>query len=352
MAAGVAVLSVVAGAPRNAPGEPATDPAGDRPPPAAAVALARVDSLLAAGADSAAVVAALAAETRWRDHPLYGWQAQGRAGAALVAAGRPAEAVPRLEAGLRRNSADAALHYQLGLALVALDRRGRALAEFEQAAAIDVRAAAPRLEAGRLRAAMGDWRGARDMLLSARVACAGCPEADRLLASVLLRAGQAAEAVGPLRRLWIAQPTAEIRRHLLAALVGAGDDSSVLDLVGSADPDQWTADEWRMAVQAEGRRSRSHWSAAAVAGAAASPAPGLPVGDDVFWARVALNLLAAGRPVDALAAADQAVALAPRRALHHHNRAAVLVALGRTEDARLEIQAADAAPDQAGRKQE
>lgn len=361
MWAGPAVLAVpavpaalVALAALVAPGGGWAVPAiQDRPAPpgGAAEALARVDSLLGAGAAAAAAEVALVAESRWRDDALYGWQAQGRAGAALVAADRPAEALPRLEAALRRQPADASLHHQLGLALAALGRRGRALAEFEQAAAADPSATAPRLEAGRLRAAMGDWRGARDLLLAARAACAGCPEAERLLASVLLQAGQAAEAVPPLRRLLAVEPTPEVRRHLLAALAAAGDDTAVLALVGGQEPAAWTADDWRMAVQAEGNLRQAHWSAAAAGAATGSRSPGLPGDDDAFWARAALNLLQAGRPLEALVAVDRAVALAPGRALHHHNRAAILAALDRTEDARLALQAADAAPDQAGRKQ-
>lgn len=317
---------------------------GSAPPPAAREALARVDSLLAVGLPDQAAELALAGVRRWGKDPLYGWQLQGRAGAALVAAGRSREALTMLEPALQLNPRDAALHHQLGLALAALGRRGRALAEFDEAAALDPSAVAPRLEAGRIRGALGDWARARADLEAARRLCSGCPEADRLLGSMLLTAGRPGEAVAPLQRLWAARPSAEVRRHLLAALAGAGADSALLALVSATPCAQWTGDDWRMAVQSEGRLGGATWAGAALKAVADGDTTQVPVAEDVFWAQASLNLLAAGRADAALEAVDRALALVPDRSAYHHNRAAVLVALGRLDEARGALEAAGGEP--------
>lgn len=312
-------------------------------PPAAARALARVDSLLAVGQTSAAAAEALGAVRRWRGDALYGWQVEGRAGAALVAAGRPGEALEHLEAAVGAQPGEATLRHQLGLALTALGRRGRALAEFDEAARLEPAAVAPRLEAGRLRSALGDAAGARLMFETASLLCGGCPEADRLLASALLAAGEPAAAVGPLRRLWAAGADEEVRTHLVAALAGAGEDSSLLRLVQARGLEAWTADEWRQALQAEGRLGGFELAELAL-GCLENPAlaPGLPRSAANFWARAAANLQAAGRYENALAAIDRAVGLAPADSRNHHNRAAALAALGRFDEARRALVAAGA----------
>jgi Flp pilus assembly protein TadD len=314
--------------------------------------LAQVDSLLAQGLPDQAAERALAGVKRWGNDPLYGWQLQGRAGAALVAAGRSREAVAVLEPALQLNPRDGALHHQLGLALAALGRRGRALAEFDEAAALDPSAVAPRLEAGRIRGALGDWGRARADFEAARRLCGGCPEADRLLGSMLMSAGRPGDAVAPLQRLWQAQPAPEVRRHLLAALAGAGADSAVLALVSATPCAEWTGDDWRMAVQSESRLGGAGWAGAALKAVVDGDTAQVPVTEDVFWAQASLNLLAVGRADAALEAVDRALALAPDRSTYHNNRAAVLVALGRLDDARRALEAAggEQVPKAAGEK--
>jgi len=330
-----------------------SSPAAAEPAIPAAAALARLDSLLAAGAPERAVPLALRALAQWGADPLYGWQVQGRVGAALRAAGQAAEALPHIEQAVGRRPGDAGLHHLLGLALSDLGRSGRALAEFEQAADLDPRNPAHRLEAGRLRATLGDWRRACAELEIGRNLCAGCPEADRLLGSVLLAAGRPAEAVAPLLRLWTAHPDSQVRHHLLGALAAASLDSATLALVEATPPRDRTCDDWRMVIQAEGRLGGARWAVAALA-VADSSAPGrFPVSEALFWAQSALNLLASGLPADALLAADRALALDGGRSVFHHNRAAILVALGRPDEARRALEVArrlDAQIDQEERR--
>ena len=312
-----------------------------------AASLACIDSLLEAGSPELALPLAIRTAERWKDDPLHGWQVEGRIGAVLVAAGRPTEAMPHLEraAGLRPQ--DGRVRHQLGLASLALGRRGRALAEFEQAAELDPAAPAPHLEAGRLRGEFGDWQRARAELEEAGRLCGGCPEADRLLGSILLASGQPEEALPALQRLWAAQPDSAVRLNLLAALAGAGRDTAVLELVAATPAAERTRDDWRMAVQAEGRANGAHWSAAALAAADSGAVEVVrggrfPLDDALFWAQAALNLLRAGQADGALRASDRAVALDRRRPAFHHNRAAILARLGRFPEARASLDSARA----------
>ncbi len=314
---------------------------GDAAPEAPAApgeALARVDSLVAAGQAVAAVPMALQARERWKDDPVFGWQVEARAGEACLSAGRAPEALPFLEQACRLRPNEGILHHRLGTALVRMGRTGRALAEFDEAARLSPTDPAPLLEAGRLRAELGDLGRACVAFEAARIACGGCPEADRLLGSVLLAAGKPAEAIAPLSRLWNAHPDSLVRRHLLAAFVGAQRDSAVLALVASTPARRLDRDDWRMVVQAEGRLGGADWAAAAVA-APGAEASRFPVDDAVFWAQAARNLERNGRLDAALAAVDRAVALQPGRAVFLHNRAAILATLGRTDEARRALEA-------------
>lgn len=323
-------------------------PAGASDGPAAS--LARIDSLLAAGSPDLAVPLAYRAAERWADDPLYGWQVEGRVGAVLVATGLPEQALPHLERAAGQRPQDGGIRHQLGLASLALGRRGRALAEFEQAAELDPAAPAPRLEAGRLRGEFGDWQRARAVLEEAGRLCGGCPEADRLLGSLLLASGRPEEALPPLQRLWAAHPDSAVRQNLLAALAGAGRDTAVLRLVAATPAARRTRDDWRMAVQAEGRSGGARWSAAALAAADSggvdlAGGSRFPRDDALFWAQASLNLLTDGQTEAALKASDRALALDGRSPAFHHNRAAILTRLGRFPEARAALDSARALED-------
>lgn len=311
-------------------------------PAAPGEAIARVDSLVAAGQAVIAIPMALQARERWKDDPVFGWQVEARAGEACLAAGRAPDALPFLERACRLRPTEGILHHRLGTALLRMGRTGRALAEFDEAARLSPTDPAPLLESGRLRAELGDLGRACVAFEAARIACGGCPEADRLLGSVLLAAGKPAEAIAPLSRLWSAHPDSLVRRHLLAALAGAQRDSAVLALVASTPARRLDRDDWRMAVQAEGRLGGADWAAAAVT-TPGTEAARFPVDDAVFWAQAARNLERTGRLDAALAAVDRAVALEPGRAVFLHNRAAILAALGRTEEARRALEASSRA---------
>lgn len=307
-------------------------------PPQVDASLARMDSLVAVGQAELAIPEALQARQKWLTDPVYGWQVEARAGEAYLDAGRPAEALPLLEQACRMRADDGPLHYHLGLALSRLGRAGRALAEFDEAARLSPGDAAPLLEAGKLRAELGDLGRACANFEAARLACGGCPQADRLLGSALLAAGKPDEAITPLSRLWRAEPDSLVHRHLLAALAGARRDSAVLDFLKACPPQERTRDDWRMAVQSEGRLGCATWAEAAIDWPVNDPRS-FPADDAVFWAQVSLNLERARNLAAALVAVDRAVSLAPDRAVFLHNRAAVLAALGRHDEARAALEA-------------
>ena len=64
---------------------------------------ARIDSLLTAGHTTKAVRESQGLLAQLQEDPLYGWQIEGRLGLALLRDGRPAEAIPHLEAVMRRD---------------------------------------------------------------------------------------------------------------------------------------------------------------------------------------------------------------------------------------------------------
>lgn len=320
---------------------PVADGVADRRSDAARevpAALARADALLATGrpTDALAVLDGIAA--RFGSDPLYGWQIDDRRGAALLAANRPAEALPLLEAAVARSPLVPEHHRNLGDALRRLGRRGRALSEYQQTVELAPTDPVHRLEHAYVLLDFRLWRRAEHEFAVALELCA-CAEAERGLAEALLRQDRPAEAVAPLGRLHAAQPTVRTRSDLLAALQGAGADSAILGLLAEVPLDSLSAGEAVALVQSEGTLGgEPRHSLAFVAARKAGDRPLSAGGNDVFWGRVTLNLLAAGRLAEALEAADVAVALAPGVAAYRQNRAAVLQRLGREAEARQELE--------------
>ncbi|MCB1184504.1 tetratricopeptide repeat protein [bacterium] len=297
-----------------------------------------MDSLLQAGVPTAAVAEARRLSARVGDDPVYGWQVTGRLGLALLASGEAAAALPHLEDIVRHLPRDAVHHRNLGAALLQLDRRGRALSEYQVAVELDPADPELRREYGQMLLAFRDLRRAGRELHTARELCGGCPATDEPLASYHLLAGEPAAAVPYLQRIQARNPSPEHRRTLLAALVAAGQDSAVVALIGTGEAERRPADEWRLLVEAEGRLADLPTTREVAAGLAANPerVPRAVAGDDRFWGTVALNLIGAAAWDDALRAVDRAIALAPDAVVHRNNRVVVLTALGRHDEARAE----------------
>jgi len=301
-------------------------------------ALARADALLGAGRPGDALTVLEEIARRYGDDPLYGWQIADRRGVALLVAGRTVEALPLLETAVARSPLVPEHHRNLADALRRLGRRGRALSEYQQAVELAPTDPVHRLEHAYVLLDFRMWRQAEQEFRMASHLC-GCPEAERGLAEALLRQGRPAEAVEPLRRLHGAQPTAEHRRDLLAALQEAGADSGILELLAVVPRDSLAADEAVALVQSEGNLGgEPRHSLAFVAAREEGNRPVAAAGNAVFWGRITLNLLAAGHLADALLAADAAVELAPGVPTYRQNRAAVLQRLGREADARRDLE--------------
>jgi tetratricopeptide (TPR) repeat protein len=144
-----------------------------------------------------------------------------------------------------------------------------------------------------------------------------------------------------LMLLYASAPAAEVRLLLGQCLWNTGDAAGVAALVDTIADGALDPRERMLALQADRRLGRPDRALAYVA-AGDDGVDGVALTADHAWALVAEICLAAGHAPEALAAIDRAVARAPRRAVHHHNRAAILVALGRQDEARAALDRARA----------
>ncbi|MBD3221848.1 tetratricopeptide repeat protein [bacterium] len=299
-------------------------------------ALVAIDALLERG-DAAAALRRV--ETLLESGSLERrnlWRARQRLGAALVAVGRPDEAVAPLEAAIREVPDDPTLHLTLGRALRDLGQRGRAVAEFQDALALGGVEPLWRLEYAALLRELGAAAEAAREIARARQDCDGCTAALEAAADLHLARGDHAAAVGPLRELFGRGARPELRARLLAALWNVGDAAGVASVVDTMATETLTGDELMIVAQAD----RALGAAGRACDWAHEPPVGLPDGwrpPARFWALTAEICLGAGQATAALTAIDRALALDDSVAIHHHNRAAVLLELGREREARAAL---------------
>ncbi len=303
--------------------------------------LALVDSLLEAGQAAEAVSEARRLCGQFATDPLYGWQVEGRLGLALLRAGYPDEALPYLEARMRRNPNDHSAHRNFASALMGTGKKGRALTEFRLAVDLAPGDYEARMDYGRALAEFRDVGEARTQFEVARRLCPNCPDADISLAGLLLEAGRFEDAVEPLRRIMDREPTAWARRGMVQALAGAGRDRDLLDFLDARALDGLSAEEMNLAVTAEGHLGEADRSLACLR--ALSDPTALPGGlderlltDDGFWGRVSLNLLETENYNEGLEAADRAIGLADENVVYRNNRVVLLLKLDRQEEAARE----------------
>ena len=309
-----------------------------------AAELAVADSLLGCGRYEQAGRRIEAALRTLGEDPLYGWQFQERLGVALLRSGDAVGALAAFEASARANPSRASVHRNLATTLMALNRRGRALSEFRQAVDLDPGDCDIRLEFAQVLLEFGNTDEAAIHLQRAAEMCGERTDILRALANLYLAQRNAAAAVDVLTRLLATEPTVEVRRNLQAALLGSGRDEELYDLLASLPAGQLSLEELQILIETEGRLHRAEISQACVQALGSRPradrmvalegAP--PPAEARFWARIALNLLAAGRFEPALRAADRAVQLVPDNAVYRNNRVVLLTRLGRQEEARRE----------------
>jgi tetratricopeptide (TPR) repeat protein len=217
-------------------------------------------------------------------------------GAALLAAGRPADAAEPLANALRLHPGFADAHLDRGRALADLGRRGEALAHFRQAAALRP----------------------------------GWFEALTQLGIALAQAGQLDDALAQLRAAAVARPDAAQAHHNLGvALAQAGRPADA-------------ADALRHALALQPDYAEAHYNLGTVLGtlgrrdeARASYHQALRLRPDYAEAynNLGLALAEAGRPAEAAVFLRQALRLRPDLVEGHNNLGLALEELGRFAEA-------------------
>jgi tetratricopeptide (TPR) repeat protein len=303
--------------------------------------LARVDSLLNAGQAAAAVKAVLGLQMQLGTDPLYGWQIEGRLGLALLRAGRPAEAMPHLEAVTRRDPNDPVAHRNFANALLATGKKGRALTEFSLAVELSPDDYEARLEYGQALADFRDVRGSRIQLETARSLCPDCREPDVALAGLFLEAGQYEAALPPLQRINERAPNQWSRLSYAQALTGTSRDRELLEFLDIRPVHDLSGEEMNLAVQAEGRLGEADRSLAYLRVYANPDGPAGTLNQELlldhgFWGRISLNLLETGHYPEGLQAADLAIGLDGDNVVYRNNRVVLLLKLDRQDEAARE----------------
>ncbi len=295
--------------------------------------LAALDRLLAVGDAAAAQRQALGLLADPKLEPRHRWQVQQRLGVALLALDRPEDAVAALESSLETAPHEAATHVNLGRAWSRLGRLGRAVGSFETALTLAPSQHLWRLEFAEVLSRLGIRRDALRQVQMARADCGDCREALRAEANLHLAAGDPRAAADVLRLLHELQPEAAVRRLLAGSLWDLGEAEAVATLLGDVPPGHLTRAELLLLIQADRALGEHRRALAWVADGPPSLAEGEQP-DHTFWAILAEVCQGGGEPAAALTAIDRALEAAPQVAVYHHNRAAILLDLGRDEDAR------------------
>jgi len=301
--------------------------------------LARLDDLISAGRPLEAITLARSLLADPEYEPRSVWRVRQRLGVALMAAGRPEEAVADFEAALLIEPAEPALHLNLGRALRRTGQGGRAVAEFGVAIDLAPDAWSWRLEYAEALSALGIQRDALAQIRLARAACNDCPEALRGEANHFLARGDAAGSIEPLRALLAVQADPAVRRLLAGNLSALGDAAGVVALLDTVPEETLAGQEVMDLLQADRALGHCARALAWIRGEARPGAGDWQPGSD-FWAIAAEICLAAGHAADALTAIDRALAISAGSAVYHHNRAAILLELGREDEARRALREA------------
>ena len=297
--------------------------------------LAAVDSLATAG-DWVAV--AERAEAELADDGLdedLRWRLHQRAGLALQRLGQPDAALTHLEQAVLWGPTEAANHRNLATLLVALDRRGRALAEYGLACDLAPADCAVRLEHAHVLIDYGLLREASAMLETAAGICD--PDDPRLLrtrARCRLAAGDPVAALPDLERLHALAPTPQSGQQLALARLRAGRPDAARLLL---------APRWGNDLDDQGLRILLEADAAlgdpehAVALALSLGDGGARLSRDAqVWSQAALVCIGTNRDREGLLLIDRAIALSPGDPALRHNRVLLLKRLGRTDAAERE----------------
>ncbi len=316
--AGGAGLARSAGDARNAP------PSG----------LARLDSLVAMGEVDEVLAEAAKLLASGSLRPQERWLVDQRVCAALTDAGQAHRALGTCEDAARAAPYDAANHRNFAACLTAVGQTGRAIGEFQAALELAPEQTDWRLEYAQTLRQMGVAREALAQLDRARTDCGGCPAATRALAQYYLTEGPAARAAPLLASLLAEHPDPAVRARYAQLLSDLGRFATVDSLLGPLGLAQLSVPETWMLLQADRALGRGARGVLLAPGNADSQGVSPDIaGQARYWGLVSELCLLAHDPGASLRAIDEAVAISPREAIWHHNRAAVLLELGRNEEA-------------------
>ena len=295
--------------------------------------LANLDQLLTRGEAQQVVDLAIEALRAQTVHPRNQWRVQERLAVALVDLDRAPEAVSIIEDALAENPDEPSLHLYLARALRQMGQKGRAVAEFRQAVDMNPSQYQWRLEYAEMLLALNIRRDALTQIRLARRECGDCDEALRGEVNFHLTVGNSAAALEPLQVLNSRGSDRDIQSLLIQALWAAGDSEAVVTMIDTLGVESLNGAEVLILAQAERMLGKAVQSRVWAQGGQ-EVLPGQWAAPATFWAIVSETCLLDEDLDQALMAIDRAIALEPGRAVFHHNRAAILVALGRQEEAR------------------
>lgn len=296
--------------------------------------LLRIDDLLENGEFEQGLLLAKQCKKEYGGHPLYGWQLDGRMGLALMLMGDYSGSVPFFEAAIRIRPLEPIFHLNLASALVGLGHKGRALSEYSQAVELDPDNSMYQMELGQLLLEFKNYRMAQFHLERAHQLCDGCMEAKRLLGHLFLSTDNFQGAIPFFREILAEDGASSSRRNLVMAMQEAGEDSLLVDLLGSWPVGQLQADELHLLISAE-RRLGQYVIAAQFLGKRLEKdiiaIPPVIYDRHQFWGDVAYSLLLAGQLEDALKGFELALELDPENHIYSNNRQVALQKISKRE---------------------
>jgi tetratricopeptide (TPR) repeat protein len=260
-----------------------------------------------------------------------GARAQNNLGKALLAAGRPQEALPHLEESLRINPRWPTTQYNLALTLARLGRAREALPHFQTAVQLNPAFVAARIRLGLTLLEAGRVTEALPQLEEAVRLRPDLAEAHGNLGNALEKAGRDAEAVGEFEEALRLKPEeAEYHFNLALTLAAMG-----------RGPDALAHYEQTVRLNPAHAEARLDLGIAlAQAGRLAEALPQLEEGVRLrpdlpeMHGNLGIAFAQAGRLAEAIGRYNEALRLKPDYAVAHYNLGNALVEMGRLPEAR------------------
>jgi tetratricopeptide (TPR) repeat protein len=296
--------------------------------------LADIDTLLQSGDWEQGLSLSRRLLLEYGDHPLYGWQLEGRMGLALLRGRDFSGSIPHLESAIRSKPDEPIFHRNLAFALVTIGHKGRALSEYTQAVSLDPGNANCQLELGQLLLDFKNYRQAEVHLEMARQLCDNCPESIRALGHMHLAAGKPDLAVPLFQDLLAAESTVAARRDLVQALQESGENGLLVELLGGWPSDQLQVDELELLIKAEREVGQWFYAQSFLSNRLGPSSGSLPSGifdRHQFWAEVAYSLLLAQKWSEAVNGFGLALELDPGNGVYMNNRDVALQQLQKQE---------------------